>query len=376
MTLQPNATPPAVPDAVPIGPFVRHEILTRLESALTTARRDLPQQLDEVRDLVADVTTRLDALALSRVALPTDTAQPASILTRTPLATSGGEPVSAFLLIPFGEVTVERPISGDSFHFTTEHARAVVEWFSRMNRKLAIDYEHQSFAQRAARSDGLRPAAGWIGGLEVRDDGLWATDVTWTERAADLLRSGEYRYFSPVIFWADEDRLVVAALGPVALTNDPAMHGVQPLAAARELDDCEDVAVDEADEPAPPADQLLRDLALAQAEIEQLRGQLEGQAADAFIERGMRLGKITDATSMDWRDDFRRDPTEAELRLSRAPVLLPPGRIVSPDRRPAQTNPTTFGGAGDVDANDLAAFDRACAAGRVLGTPLHIGVRP
>src|SRR5262249_23306366 len=119
------------------------------------------------------------------------------------------------------------------FEFTRQQAEQAAAWFESLGRKLAIDYEHQSFDRFNTRSDGLRPAAGWIGGLQVREDGLWATSVEWTDRAATLLRAGEYKYFSPVIFWTDESRTEIEALGPVALTNDPAMQGVAALAARR-----------------------------------------------------------------------------------------------------------------------------------------------
>src|SRR5690606_10386889 len=107
------------------------------------------------------------------------------------LSSAQGDPVAAFLLIPFGVVQVERPSAGGDFVFTRRHAESAKRWFDAIGRKLAIDYEHQSFDQFNTRADGLRPAAGWIGGLEVREDGLWATNVTWTERARELLRSGE-----------------------------------------------------------------------------------------------------------------------------------------------------------------------------------------
>src|SRR6185436_3109707 len=132
------------------------------------------------------------------------------------------------------------------FEFTRRHAESAAAWFASLGRKLAIDYEHQSFERHNTRADGLRPAAGWVGGLQVREDGLWAVDVTWTARAKELLAAGEYRYFSPVIFWTDEDYGDVAALGPVALTNDPAMRGVTPLAAARRAGAVEDDDDDEA----------------------------------------------------------------------------------------------------------------------------------
>ncbi|MBW7907192.1 MAG: phage protease [Phycisphaerae bacterium] len=102
---------------------------------------------------------------------------------------------------------------------------------AQAGRPLVIDYEHQSLREYA-RADGLAPAAGWIGRLELRDDGLWATDVSWTQRAETLLAADEYRYFSPVLYWSDVVGGTLEALGPVALTNDPALR-VPSLTAAR-----------------------------------------------------------------------------------------------------------------------------------------------
>lgn len=320
--------------------------------------------------------------------------QPASWLTCSALSTQRGEPVREFLLIPFGEVEVERPVSGDSFLFTRRHAESAVAWFERMGRKLAIDYEHQTFDRFNTRSDGLRPAAGWIGKLEVRFDGLWASDVTWTERANELLRSGEYRYFSPVIFWTDEDQSDVAALGPVALTNDPAMHGVQALAAKRseqvtrkqgnkvkieheELEG-EEVQQGEADggpEELTGAALWRRELETAEAEIATLKRRIAMQEADAFVERGMRLGKVVDSTSLDWRDDFLQDPKRTEERLTRAPVLLPPGRVIKLDARGQVLRSRTLDDEHGkhtevyrrwgIEPADIEAYERAVASGRV-----------
>lgn len=348
---------------MPVGAFVRKEILARLREALRVAKEDLSGQMDRFRELVREVAERADGIDLVRAT----TGQPSSRLRCAAFSAARGEPVDAFLLIPFGDVVVERPIAGESFAFTRAHAESAKRWFEQMNRKLAIDYEHQSFDRFNTRNDGLRPAAGWIGGLEVRDDGLWAVNVTWTERAAELLRSGEYRYYSPVIFWTDEDHGDVAALGPVALTNDPAMRGVRPLAAARQADG-ENVSADVAEAAELP------ELTAAREEIALLRRQLAAQEADAFVERGLRVSKILDSTSLDWRADYLRDPEEAEQRLGRAPLLRPPGRVVALDRR-GEISPLPADGANarlgpasvwDVQAEDLAAYERAVAAGRVL----------
>lgn len=344
-----------------------------------------------------------DGIAASAGDVDQSAGQPRSILSCSALSATAvaGEPVREFLLIPFGDVAVERPVAGESFTFTRGHAESVVAWFERMGRKLAIDYEHQTFDRFNTRSDGLRPAAGWIGKLEVRGDGLWASDVAWTPRAAELLRSGEYRYFSPVIFWTDEDQSDVAALGPVALTNDPAMHGVQALAARRRGS----VAMPEV-EPDPSGDEALagrspeanavrtnagrdadddpdvagpaawrRQLASAHAEIALLTRKLALQEADAFVERGMRLGKIVDSTSLDWRDDYLNEPRKAEERLSRAPVLLAPGRIIKLDRRGQVQQSARLDGdfarnaefyrEWGIEPADIAAYERALATGRV-----------
>lgn len=315
------------------------------------------------------------------------------------LAGAGGEPVREFRLLPFGSVSLDRPLAGrDSFEFLPRHARSAVAWFERAGRKLAVDYEHQSL-DAAARADGLRPAAGWIGGLEVRADGLWATEVKWTPRAEALLRSGEYRYFSPVIYWTDERYSDVAALGPVALTNDPALHGVPALAARRDAAQGNEEetrrAGDAASREAAPEDgkpgalqaepdadasedaaEGVDELIAARREVEALRAALRGRDADAFVARGMEIGKIVEAMRNDWREDYLRDPQAAEERLGRAPVVLPPGRVVRSEK-PTGVGAGSVGaaavslsragaGAAGIDAEDLAAYERAAAAGRVL----------
>ncbi len=145
----------------------------------------------------------------------------------------GGTPVHEFRLVGFGPVAVDRPAKGGPFSFTRAQAEQLVAWFNKLGRRLAIDYDHQSIPDLNTRPDGLAPAAGWIGRLEIRPDGLWAADVEWTPQAAAMLASGQYAYFSPVIYWRDREQQIPAGLGPVALTNDPAMAGVPALAASR-----------------------------------------------------------------------------------------------------------------------------------------------
>lgn len=367
----------------------RRAVLKRLDAAGRQVRDGTREALAQALATLREAQDQLEAWQLAQVSDPPrhgGVGPPHSRLAFAALRHSTPEPLNEFRLIPLGVIEVERPVSGGDFVFTRKHAESAVAWFERIGRKLAIDYEHQSFERFNTRSDGLRPAAGWIGGLEVREDGLWATGVTWTPRAAELLRSGEYRYFSPVIYWTDDEHSDVAALGPVALTNDPAMRGVAPLAASRARG--ESPAAEGAAEDARDADRLERSdaegadvlarLAAAEEEVELLRRKLELQEADTFIERGLRLGKVVDSTAMDWRDDYLRDRAAAELRLERAPVLLPPGRVLKLDaqgrvRSGRGVRRELEAGAGvlrrwGIEAADLEAFDRAQAEGRVRAT--------
>lgn len=387
--------------------------LTRqdLERALELLSRGFTRETARIRELLRAALDRVVAFEQqpSAAGRADDAgAAPAAVtlLQRIALAAKAAEPRDAFLLIPFGAVEVERPLAGRSFEFTREHAAAAVAWFGDLGRNLAIDYEHQSLERFNTRGDGLRPAAGWIGGLEVRDDGLWAVNVRWTERAAELLRNGEYRYFSPVLYWADERCSELVGLGPVALTNDPAMHGVTPLAASRAaaveaastagpFDVATQPGASASDDPfdnderrpfcglAEPDDADAsgdsRDgaLAAANAEVVLLRRQLALRNADDFVERGLRSGKITDATSMDWREDYLRDEAAAEARLARAPQILPPGRVLTPrdpqsPLRVERVVGTFAGSAAQLEAADLEVYEQALRCGRVI----HVATSP
>ncbi|MBU0638051.1 MAG: phage protease [Planctomycetes bacterium] len=356
----------------------QQQILTRLREAVELVEGGTSVADERLREILAEVLDRAEAWTVVR-ALDEARAvsEVASWLSCAALTRASRDPVTEWLLIPFGEVGVERPVAGGSFVFTRGHAESAKRWFDSLGRKLAVDYEHQSFDRLNARADGLRPAAGWIGGLEVRDDGLWAVDVTWTRRAQELLRSGEYRYFSPVIYWTDEDHSDVAGLGPVALTNDPAMHGVRPLTAARRraeqakaTSDAEAAGQQSAVDPGTRAE-----LEAAEAEIALLSARLQAQEAEAFVARGLRLGKVLESTRQDWWEDFLRDADMAEERLARAPVVAPPGRMVGVDRRGAvaalasaerdfRAGAEAYRSMG-IEVEDLTAYERAAAAGRV-----------
>lgn len=361
--------------AHPLDDAARQRIAGGLTLATSLLDELSDERIEEARVQLARAADQLEAWQVARGA--GRAGREAGVSSVSVLRSATGEPVSEFLLIPFGDVSLDRPAAGGDFHFSRAHAEQAMRWFESVGRKLAIDYEHQSFDRFNTRADGLRPAAGWIGGLAVRDDGLWATNVTWTERAGGLIRTGEYRYFSPVIYWADEDYVALDALGPVALTNDPAMRGVTALAARQAPPMLDGEAVCDADatcdDDLSPADAGAATEVGDASELQVLRRKLAAQEADTFVERGLRLGKIVEATSMDWRADYLRDAAAATARLARAPVILPPGRIVSRQSRldhpiAARASNELYRAWG-VDEEDLLACERAVAGGRVRGLP-------
>ena len=81
-----------------------------------------------------------------------------------------------------------------------------------------IDYEHQSLYGNEA------PAAGWIKSMHIKDNKLYGM-VSWTDRAKEYIKNGEYRYLSPVFNFAAVDKKSGAWIGceleSVALTNTP-----------------------------------------------------------------------------------------------------------------------------------------------------------
>lgn len=135
------------------------------------------------------------------------------------------EPPSEFRIFAFGPV---KTVKGD-FVFDEEAARLVIEAAARWGNRFSIDYEHQ-----AVIGSGPAPAAAWFD-LELRDDGLWAVNVEWTDRAAEFLRQREYRYFSPAFDFDPKTRRITELVN-VALTNLPATREMQPLVAKRSAD--------------------------------------------------------------------------------------------------------------------------------------------
>lgn len=90
--------------------------------------------------------------------------------------------------------------------------------FDKRKLDLVIDYEHQTLSGEIA------PAAGWIKELFIKDNALYGR-VSWTTRAKEFIKNGEYKYLSPVYDFMGIDEKTGAwqgcTLHSAALTNKP-----------------------------------------------------------------------------------------------------------------------------------------------------------
>lgn len=119
-----------------------------------------------------------------------------------------------------------RKMTVPAWHIDQAVATKVIERFNARRTPPVVDYEHQTLHKETNGQPA--PAAAWMRALQWRDTGLWAT-VELTSRAAELINAGEYAYVSPVFHFHPQTGEVLA-IEMAALTNNPAIDGMQPLA--------------------------------------------------------------------------------------------------------------------------------------------------
>lgn len=121
------------------------------------------------------------------------------------------------------------------FELTQKSFAQMVANFNAQKNPIPVDYEHAS-----VRTDGRNgvPAAGWIHALKIEGAGLFAL-VEWTQRAASMIKAGEYRFCSGVFVFGDKDRTTGKETGAemfnCALTNTPFLDGQIPITLSRAM---------------------------------------------------------------------------------------------------------------------------------------------
>lgn len=297
---------------------------------------------------------------------------------------SNPEPPTEFLVWPLGDTAFGWADGEEhTVTLTPERAQALVAAFEAGGRQLAIDYNHGSFA--SVDSDEAR-AAGWFD-LALRPDGLWATNVSWTDQAAQYLRAREYRYTSPT--WAEDDAGPRRLLN-LALTINPATYGALPLVAsttryltalavetppagageeptvriasalglpdtapetevalrAAALHAFEASVLEQLD--APDRESAVQQLATQRTQLEEattrlgeLERQAEATAVDGLITAAVREGRLTPAQAAE--GGWARTQSAAQLRefLASAPVVVPVGAVGEGPTAESDAEPTS-----------------------------------
>ena len=142
------------------------------------------------------------------------------------LTLEGDKLPTEFRLFRFGKNETEN----GTFIFDDAAAKSVMAARKKWGVSVMLDLEHQSLdCEPGVPDPTARDARGW-GNLELRKDGLYLVNVTWTPDGARRLREKTQRYVSPAFTTDDDGRILT--LVNVALTAIPATHGAQPLVAA------------------------------------------------------------------------------------------------------------------------------------------------
>lgn len=242
---------------------------------------------------------------------------------------TGDKVPSRVLLTPWGSVES----TNGSFIVDEEAVGLTLQAFEEHGTDLPIDYEHQTLGGSYSSPNGQAPAAGWIkrvfGEVGV---GLLA-DIEWTDRAAEMLASKQYRYLSPVAMIRKTDRKLVA-IHSAALTNKPAIVGMQPIVNRIELS-----TVEEGD---APLAQLRAELDLspevgpeevlvaASRRLFDLRRETKERYVENRLREAIQAGKLVEAQRA-WAEALvAREEDLFDEWLRTAPVVIAPGRTVPP----------------------------------------------
>jgi phage I-like protein len=120
-----------------------------------------------------------------------------------------------------------------------------------------FDYEHQTL--HAEENGKPAPASGWFNPSDleyVPGEGLYALNVRWTPSARAHLKNDEYRFISPV-FHYDKQTGRPTKLRHFALTNDPAVDGMDKVAVLKSALNSTKTHVNNGDTPMNAAQKLL-----------------------------------------------------------------------------------------------------------------------
>jgi|GEM_PF-6660129 len=149
-------------------------------------------------------------------------------------------------LFPIGVVKHRADFPNGKIVFDTKFLTSMVNnWLEEGSPQRAINYFHRGTSDGDATPISEKIAAGWIQGLQLREDGLWAL-IAWTEKARGFILADELRYLSPEFTTDGLNKATGKRQGPTllgaALLNDPYLTEL-PRVAASEKPEAEPSAI-------------------------------------------------------------------------------------------------------------------------------------
>jgi len=245
-------------------------------------------------------------------------------------ASLGGDCVpSRLLLAPWGRVESTNGV----FVVDEESAQLVIEAFAAHGTDLPVDYEHQTLGGRYASPDGQAPAAAWVKQIAAEPGtGLFA-QIEWTDKAKQHVVAKEYRYLSPVALIRKSDRKLMA-IHSAALTNKPAIVGMQPIVNKHAADDGVDVETPltalRSDLDLEPDANVEEVLLAASRRLNELAQHARRRHAEQRVSEALRGGRLVEAQRR-WAEELvMRDEESFDEWLRTAPVVVLHGRLPPP----------------------------------------------
>jgi len=109
-------------------------------------------------------------------------------------------------------------IGRDGRSWVNDDPQGVVAALNARGADLVVDFEHST--ELRAPNGQQAPAAGWVGGFELRDGGAIWGRVAWTPKGQAAVANREYRYLSPVLIYEKASGRV-KSLSSIGLVNKP-----------------------------------------------------------------------------------------------------------------------------------------------------------
>lgn len=195
----------------------------------------------------------------------------------------------SFRLFAYGTNRAYKLGEGDKeIPFNQNDAQKLVAAFMDAGVDLLIDYEHQSLDGHT----GPKAAAGWIKALEMRDDGLYATQVEWTPHAMEMLKAKEYRYFSPAVEYDESGEM--CRMLPAALTNLPALKQINALM-NNIITQAKDKTMSDEKVETLNAAEILSQAKAMKEEIERLKKEKQDLEVNSILDKAVESGRLAPA---------------------------------------------------------------------------------